>query len=123
MMREARVAAGVAGFMMRMANCAKQVESTSQYAWQRAKGIQTIKGFLNRDNDSSVNGVAPVYLGITKDTTNGAVLYYSPKAQKILSSRSKEYKLVLNWRWDELRRVYPTGVGKDDFAFYKYKKN
>ncbi|CEG56767.1 conserved protein of unknown function [RHS_repeat] [Legionella fallonii LLAP-10] len=38
---------------------AKQAESTSQYAWQRAKGIQTIKGFLNRDNDSSVNGVAP----------------------------------------------------------------
>ena len=80
-------------------------------------------GNLNSKMTEMMHVVAPVYLGLVKDTTHGAVLYYSPKAQKILSSRSKEYKSVPNWRWDELKRVYPSGVGKDDFAFYKYKKN
>ena len=65
--------------------------------------------------------IVPIYLGLSKDTTGGAVLYYSPKAQRALSAKSKEYKLVPNWRWNVLERVYPTGVGRDDFAFYKYK--
>ena len=65
--------------------------------------------------------IAPVYLGLTQDTTNGAVLYYSPKAQAILAARSTKYKLIPSWRWSEIKRVYPAGIGSDDFAFYKYK--
>ena len=65
--------------------------------------------------------VAPIYLGLTQDTTNGAVLYYSPKTQAALAARTKEYKLIPNWQWNEIKRVYPAGVGNDDFAFYKYK--
>lgn len=65
--------------------------------------------------------IAPVYLRLTKDTTKGAVLYYSPKAQKALSAKSREYRPVPNWRWNEIIKVQPMGVGRDDFAFYKYK--
>ena len=53
-------------------------------------------GKLNSKLTEMMHVIAPVYLGLTKDTTNGAVLYYSPKAQIALASKSKEYKLVPN---------------------------
>jgi len=78
-------------------------------------------GKLNSHLTEMMHAVAPVYLGLTQDTTNGAVLYYSPKTQAALAARSSGYKTIPDWRWSELKKTYPTGVGRDDFAFYKYK--
>jgi YD repeat-containing protein len=76
---------------------------------------------LNLKLTEMMHIIAPVYLGLTKDTTKGAILYYSPRTQSILASKSKEYKVIPNWNWNEIKKVYPTGVKEDDFAFYKYK--
>ncbi len=79
-------------------------------------------GKINSHLTEMIHVVAPVYLGLTEDTTNGAVLYYSPKTQAALADRSSGgYKKTPGWRWHELTRTYPLGVKHDDFAFYKYK--
>lgn len=77
---------------------------------------------LDEKLNEMVSVVAPVYLHLVPDPTNGAVLYYSPKAQTTLAIKyPQQYKPVPKWNWDELQRLYPKGVKNDDFAFYKYQ--
>ena len=52
---------------------------------------------------------------MAKDNTNGAVLYYSPSAQKAL------YGYQPNWNFELLTEVSIKGCENDDFKFYKYK--
>lgn len=59
--------------------------------------------------------VQPIYNGTAADNTNGAVLYYSPKAQEAL------YKKPPPWNFSLLEEVTVEGTQNDDFKFFKYK--
>ena len=67
--------------------------------------------------------VLDVYNGKSKDNTNGAVLYYCPKAQTALHNKfPKSYpSLVPPWVNDKVEEVKVLGAEKDDFKFYRYK--
>ena len=93
-------------------------EKTNQYSY--AYNLLS-SGKLDSKLTEMLHAVAPVYLHLTEDTTDGAILYYSPKAQAKLATKSIQYKIIPSWNWNEIKRVYPVGVEKDDFAFYKYK--
>lgn len=59
--------------------------------------------------------VAPIFEYGGSDNTNGAVLYYSPKAQE------KLYGKPPPWNFDLLEEVKVVGAESDDFKFYKYR--
>lgn len=59
--------------------------------------------------------VEPIFEGSEPDNTNGAVLYYSPKAQE------KLYGKPPSWNFDLLEEVKVAGAESDDFKFYKYR--
>ncbi|BAK76212.1 peptidase M23 [Pseudogulbenkiania sp. NH8B] len=59
--------------------------------------------------------VESIFEGGGPDNTNGAVLYYSPKAQE------KLYGKPPSWNFDLLEEVKVAGTESDDFKFYKYR--
>jgi hypothetical protein len=86
------------------------------------------KYLYNRDGSNAkleklISIVLDVYNGKSEDNTNGAVLYYSPKAQAALHKKfPKSYpSLVPPWVNDKVEEVKVSGAGKDDFKFYRYK--
>ncbi len=76
----------------------------------------------NKRIEKMIEIVSKVYYKKTIDTTNGAVLYYSPKAQIALSKKyPKLYKETPRWNFKLLEEIKIKGAEKDDFKFYKYK--
>lgn len=59
--------------------------------------------------------VEPIFEGDDSDNTNGAVLYYSPRAQE------KLYGKPPAWNFDFLEEVKVVGAENDDFKFYRYR--
>lgn len=97
---------------------------------QKNKPYKNAFNYLN-DPSAKSNGtleklraaVAPIYLGTERDTTNGAILYYSPKAQASLhlSKPSLYTRSTPNWVNSKVQEVTIKGTEKDDFKFYRYK--
>ena len=77
----------------------------------------------NADIENTIIIVTAVYNGEREDNTDGAVLYYSPKAQAALHKKfPKSYpSLVPSWVNNKVEEVKVSGAEKDDFKFYKYK--
>lgn len=72
--------------------------------------------------DEIVKVLRPVYEGKDEDNTGGAVLYYSPKAQKSLHKKYPSmYKELPPWNFKVLEEVKVNGTEADDFKFYKYR--
>jgi peptidoglycan hydrolase-like protein with peptidoglycan-binding domain len=74
--------------------------------------------------DKMIVVLEPIYQKSEADTTNGAVLYYSPKAQAEFHKENPErYSEKPRWKFEELQEVPIAGLDqeKDDFKFYKYK--
>ncbi|WP_010681102.1 RHS repeat-associated core domain-containing protein, partial [Acetivibrio cellulolyticus] len=90
---------------------------------------KTAEKYLNNRDGSNakleklISIVLDVYNGKSEDNTNGAVLYYSPKAQAALHKKfPKSYpSLVPPWVNDKVQEVKVSGAEKDDFKFYRYK--
>jgi len=61
------------------------------------------------------HAVEPIYFDDERDTANGAVLYYSPRAQEALYQRRPKWDFAL------LEEVSIPGAEKDDFKFFRYK--
>ncbi len=65
--------------------------------------------------------VVPIFDGIEPPTTD-AQLYYSPRAQEALHSRSpKIWPVRPRWKFDLLESVIVPGTEADDFAWFRYK--
>jgi RHS repeat-associated protein len=66
--------------------------------------------------------LSPIYLGISIDITDGAVLYYSPAAQSALHQRNPQmYPAQPRWNFGIIERVDVPGLApSDDFRFYRY---
>ncbi len=73
--------------------------------------------------DLMVSVIEPVYLGTDADNTDGAQLYYSPKAQTQLHKKfPKNYKSKPTWVNDKVKLVNVKEILEtDDFEFYAYK--
>jgi Cell Wall Hydrolase len=71
-----------------------------------------------------VQVVQPLYLG-HEEPIPGVVLYYSPKAQKLLHQKNPDVwrSTRPNWNWSLLEQVAIPGAEADDLAFFKYKSN
>ncbi|MBE6912597.1 MAG: RHS repeat-associated core domain-containing protein [Ruminococcaceae bacterium] len=69
----------------------------------------------NKHIEKCIGIVLGVHRGILPDNTNGAVLYYSPKAQEKLYGRRP------SWDFSQLIEVEVAGGENDDLKFYKYK--
>lgn len=79
-------------------------------------------GKVNEIIENMIKVVGDVYYENTDDTTDGAVLYYSPKTQSIMHKKNpKLYKAVPPWNFDALKEVIVKGAENDDFRFFKYK--
>jgi len=66
--------------------------------------------------------VLPVYNREKADSTGGAVLYYSPKAQAQLANENpRMYSRTPDWNFDVLDLVNVSGPENDDLEFYKYR--
>lgn len=67
--------------------------------------------------------VLPLYLG-HEEPIPGIVLYYSPKAQKLLHERNPDIwrSTRPNWNWSLLEQVAIPGAENDDLAFFQYKQ-
>lgn len=65
--------------------------------------------------DAVKKAVEPIYFDQEEDTTNGAVLYYSPRAQQAL------YGHPPKWNFSLLEEVKVSGTEADDFKFFRYK--
>lgn len=76
----------------------------------------------NPDIEKVIKVVLPIYNKQAFDTTKGAVLYYSPRAQRELHEQNPNiYGESPDWNFDELEEVNVPGSEGDDFKFYKYK--
>jgi hypothetical protein len=77
----------------------------------------------NQRIDNIAKAIYGIYMGIDKDITGNAVLYYSPKAQQALSvSQPDIYDATPGWNFDVISEVSISGMqSSDDFKFYKYK--
>ncbi len=69
-----------------------------------------------------INIVINIYYNEKPDITNGALLYYSPKAQETLHNKyPNKYLKTPKWNFSLLEEIKIKGAEKDDFKFYKYK--
>jgi hypothetical protein len=77
----------------------------------------------NENIERMIEAVRPIYIGKEKDITDGAVLYYSPEAQKDLhKEKPSKYKERPSWNFDIIKEANIDGLrDTDDFKFYKYK--
>lgn len=65
--------------------------------------------------------VVPIYEGAEAATTD-AQLYFSPRAQEALHSRSPQiWPIRPRWKFDLLEPVIVPGTEADDFAWFRYK--
>jgi hypothetical protein len=79
---------------------------------------------LNNNLEKMIKLLKPIYDKTETDFTNGAVLYYSPRAQEIFHKENPNmYPEKPRWKFDELQEIaIPSlDLNKDDFKFYKYK--
>ncbi|MEL4106285.1 kelch repeat-containing protein [Oscillospiraceae bacterium WX1] len=92
-------------------------------AYKAAMNYLNNRDGSNAKLESLIKIVLDVYNGGTPDNTNGAVLYYSPRAMEALHDRDpKQYPNTKpSWNFDVLQEVTVKGAEKDDFKFYKYK--
>lgn len=69
-----------------------------------------------------VQVVRPLFLG-HEETIPGIVLYYSPKAQKLLHQKNPDIwrSTRPKWNFALLEQVAVPGAEDDDLAFFKYK--
>ena len=80
------------------------------------------RSYQNEKIEQLIDIVIPVYRREKGDITQGAVLYYSPRAQKALHEKyPQKYKSVPTWDFSILEEIEIEGLGNDDFKFYKYK--
>ena len=89
---------------------------------------KTAENYLNHRDGSNaeleelIRIVLDVYNGKSKDNTNGAVLYYSPKAQARLHKANPQlYPSKPSWNFNVLQEVKVKGAENDDLKFYRYK--
>ena len=73
--------------------------------------------------DKMIPILCEVYSGKSNNISNGATLYYSPKAQKALhKSNPTMYKKTPPWDFTQLEEINIDNIKtSDDFNFYKYK--
>jgi len=103
---------------------------TQKYAFEayNKKQFNIVEKYLHNNSrdklpdkliDRMIEVLDPVYNKKDPDNTNGAILYFSPKAQESLR-RNKP-----NWASsNKLTEVKVEGLeATDDFKFYKYKPN
>lgn len=92
-------------------------------AYQLISTVNDISYISNAKVKQLASVVLPVYLGTDPDPTEESILYYSPKAQAALhESNPANYKAKPNWNFQVLVEVAVAGCEKDDFCFYRYRK-
>ena len=97
------------------------------YTYSNAPYRTAVKYLDNRDGSNAkierlIAITTAIYGRKTGDITGGAVLYYSPKAQKALHERYPSlYPEIPKWNFDLLQEVKVQGCKNDDFKFYKYR--
>ncbi len=70
-----------------------------------------------------MEAVLPLYGGREPRTTD-AVLYYSPKAQAQLHKKNpRKWPAAPAWRFELLEAVDVPGTERDDFLFFRYRRD
>lgn len=90
--------------------------------YQEAEAYFADRDYSNDVIEEMIRIVIPVYRGQTEDITGGAVLYYSPEAQKKLHDKNPQrYAETPKWDFSQLQEVEIEGLENDDLIFYRYK--
>lgn len=90
--------------------------------YKEAKAYLDNRDYSNETIESIINVVLPIYRGEQEDTTNNAVLFYSPNAQAQLCKQNpSKYKNPPSFVNDKVEEVVISGTENDDIKFYRYK--
>jgi hypothetical protein len=86
---------------------------------QSGQFLQALEYLNNRTGtdllyESLIETVLPIYLGIASDTTDGAVLFYSPRSMIPADSMPP-------WDFNQLTEITIAGINPWYFRFFKYK--
>ena len=90
--------------------------------FKEAKVYFENRDYTNEKIERMIELVIPIYRGEVDDITGGAVLYYSPNAQKALhEEHPQKYPEKPTWDFSKIEEVEIEGTENDDFKFYRYK--
>jgi RHS repeat-associated protein len=82
--------------------------------WRYSDPTSTTNALEKKSFANSMSVAIGVYNRSLPDATSGSLLYFSPVKGEIPNGAK-------NWNYDILKEVFPQGVSKNQFRFFKYK--